>query len=89
MSALMFGDRVRMQCTATGRYLGTHDGKALALGVSAQDNDLFIDEVNLTTGDSPSATLPVPSDGQLIAAAAGVRYGRQMRSAEPVGRQEQ
>jgi hypothetical protein len=58
------GDRVRVQCGATGRYLG----KGLALVVS-MGNDLFVDRVDLD-GAPPHPTLPVPSCDALAGAAA-------------------
>jgi len=71
-----FGDRVRVHCGATGRYLG--DG--LALYVSAQDNDLVIDRV-ATNPDAPAphSTLPAPTDRELsaaLAALAGLRHAQ-------------
>ena len=73
-----FGDRVRVRSGATGRYL--RDG--LALVVSAQDNDLFIDHVD-AHGDPPHPRLPVPSDVELAAAAATLRYSRSTTHADP------
>lgn len=69
-----FGDRVRVKCTATGRYL--QDG--LALVVSAQDNDLFVDEVD-PDGPPPHPSLPVPSDDALHGACAGLRRSARSR----------
>ncbi len=68
-----FGDRVRVRCGATGRYL--HDG--VALYVSAQDNDLVVTEVadpDAPGYQPPHPTLPAPTDRELSAAAAGMRY---------------
>lgn len=65
-----FGDRVRVQCSATGRYVS--DGWALV--VSAQDNELFLDRA---VAGEPHPTLPAPSDDALDAAAAGYRAGRE------------
>lgn len=73
-----WGDRVRVRCGATGRYLG--DG--LALVVSAQDNDLLIDVVVHPAAphyEPPHPTLPVPTDRELSAAACGLRYARSGR----------
>lgn len=50
-----YGHRVRVQCTATGRYVV----KGWALVVSAQDNSLFLDR---PTDAEPWAESPVPSD---------------------------
>lgn len=61
-----FGDRVRVRCGATGRYLLG----GLALAVCAQDNDLLIDHVD-PDGD-PHPTLPVPSDDALAGAFAAL-----------------
>ena len=66
-----FGDRVRVKCGATGRYLGTYLGAELALAISAMDNDFLIDSV--ADGD-PHPTLPVPSDDALRAAAEAIHY---------------
>lgn len=74
MASPRFGDRVRVRCGATGRYLT--DG--LALVVSAQDNDLFIDRVK-PDGDPPHPTLPAPTDGELSAAGAALRYASHTR----------
>lgn len=63
-----YGERVRAQCSATGRYL--RDG--LVLVVSARDNDLFVDNIH-PDGDPPHPTLPVPSDDALAGAAAALR----------------
>lgn len=74
MTHLQFGQRVRVCCSATGRYLGSYGGEDLALFVSAQDNDLCVDIVDPSREPHPS--LPVPTDRQLSAAGAGIRYGR-------------
>jgi hypothetical protein len=70
MSEPRFGDCVRVTCGATGRYL--QDG--LALYVSAQDNDLCVDEVDL--GVPPHPSLPVPNDDALSGASVGLSYRR-------------
>lgn len=64
-----FGDRVRVKCGATGRYVAY----GLALAVSAQDNDLFLDEA---VDAPPHPTLPVPSDDALAGAAEALRHAR-------------
>lgn len=67
-TASYYGDRVRVACGATGRYLT----RGWALVVSVQDNDLFMDRVN-SGGEAPHATLPVPTDRELSAAMAAMR----------------
>ena len=52
----LFGAPVRVQCTATGRYIGA----GLALVVSAMDNSLFLDGINLS--EPPAEGLPLPTD---------------------------
>ena len=69
-----FGQPVRTRCTATGRYIGSYGGEDLALYVSAMDNDLCIDLVN--TDGQPRPGLPLPTDRELLAAGAGIGYGR-------------
>jgi hypothetical protein len=61
------GDRVRVRCGATGRYLTN----GLALYVSVQDNELGIDEIN-SDGVAPHPTLSVPTDDELRGALAGL-----------------
>lgn len=68
MSSPKFGDRVRVRCGATGRYVSG----GLALVVSAQDNDLLIDRFDPDPIDPPHATLPVPSDDALAGAFAAL-----------------
>lgn len=70
---LAYGDRVRLRCSATGRYLGTFNDIKLGLFISAMDNSYNIDEVK-ETGNDPHPTLPVPSDDALDAAHAALRY---------------
>lgn len=70
----VFGDRVRVRTGATGRYL--QDG--LAMVISMQDNEPLIDEV---ADGFPHPSLPVPTDGELLAACEGLRYARHIRSA--------
>jgi len=68
-----YGDRVRVKCGATGRYLGAYTGHTdLALFVSAQDNGLCIDAVDFD--QTPADGLPVPSDHALAGCAEGIRY---------------
>jgi hypothetical protein len=64
-----FGDRVRVRCGATGRYLDY----GLALVVSMQDNDLFIDKIREDAGIPPHPTLPVPTDEAMSGAIVGLR----------------
>lgn len=71
---LRYGDRVRVACGATGRYLGTFKGHELALFVSAMDNSVCIDEVR-RDGDPPHPDLLAPSGSELQAACDGLRYG--------------
>jgi hypothetical protein len=66
VNELKFGDRVRVKCGATGRYLGRY---GLALVVSTQDHDLFVDYVD-PDGEPPHPTLPVPSSDALSGASA-------------------
>lgn len=63
-----FGQRVRVQCGATGRYVQDD----LALVISAQDNELLMDRVD-GTGE-PHPTLRVPSDDALHGAAEALSY---------------
>jgi len=49
-----YGDLVAVRCSATGRYLT--DG--LALVVSAMDNSLFLDDVDLSREPAPDAVVP-------------------------------
>lgn len=70
-----FGDRVRVRCGATGRYLG----RGLALVVSAQEGDLFVDRVN-PDGDPPHPTLPVPSNDAMAGASAVLRSSRKIEA---------
>lgn len=67
---LEYGQRVRVACGATGRYLS--DG--LALVVSSMCNDLFVDRVNPDDTYLPHPTLPVPSDDALAGAAEALSY---------------
>lgn len=69
MAEPRFGDRVRVRCTATGRYL--RDG--LALFVSAMSNELCIDRV---AEGEPHPTLPVPSDDAIAGAFEALTYAR-------------
>lgn len=71
-----YGDRVRVKCTATGRYL--RDG--LALVVSASSNDLFVDTLHKV--QDPHPTLPVPSDDALEGASAAMSYVARERAVE-------
>lgn len=70
-----YGDRVRVKCGATGRYLDY----GLALVVSAQDNDLFIDGVKEQQDPPPHPTLPVPNDDELRGAIVGLRHSRRIQ----------
>jgi hypothetical protein len=56
-----YGQRVRVKCTATGRYVVN----GWALVVSAMDNSLFLDR---PTDAEPWANSPVPSDDALAGA---------------------
>lgn len=73
-----YGERARAKCTATGRYI--QDG--LVLIVSAQDNDLFLDDFD-PDGDPPHPTLPVPSDDAVAGAAAAIRSRSWRRAVQP------
>jgi hypothetical protein len=64
-----YGDRVRVKCGATGRYVGY----GLALVVSAQDNDLFLDEATSIAGHP---TLPAPSNEALAGAYEALTYAK-------------
>jgi hypothetical protein len=77
--SLRWGDRARLACSATGRYLGEFDGKHLALFVSAMDNSLNVGEIDLTPTEGPHPTLPVPTDRELEAAANGLRAAGALR----------
>lgn len=66
-----YGDIARAKCSAPGRYLGS----GLVLYVSAQDNDLFVDVWD-ENGEPITQDFPMPGDDALIAANAGLRYGR-------------
>ena len=61
LTDLNFGDCVKVECTATGRYLG--NGKALY--VSAMSNDLFEDKVKKPIVLGNPYNLPMPSDKSL------------------------
>lgn len=70
-----YGERVRVSCGATGRYLDY----GLALVVSAQDNDLMLDRVADPANPDvqpPHPTLPVPTDDEMRAASAALNYAR-------------
>lgn len=71
--SLRWGDRVRLDCSATGRYLGEFDGRHLALWVSAQDNSLNVGVIDPAPTETPHPTLPVPTDRELEAAVNGLR----------------
>lgn len=64
----VYGDRVRVQTTATGRYLCY----GLAL-VSRADGTLFIDKVNHEWVEV-HPTFPVPNDDALAGARAAIAY---------------
>lgn len=72
MTGPYYGDRVRVKCSATGRYIGDR----LALVVSAMSNELFVDEIAGPDGAPPNPTLPVPSDEAVMAAEAMQNYLR-------------
>lgn len=67
---ILYGDRVRAACTATGRYVGWYVETNWVLVISAMDNEPFLDEVDM--GDAPSTTCPVPTDDMLEGAAAAL-----------------
>jgi hypothetical protein len=58
------GQPVRLRCSATGRYVGA----GLGLYVSAQDNDLCLDQVD--RDGAPAKGLPLPTDDAVAGAAA-------------------
>lgn len=64
-----YGDPARAKCSAPGRSLGGR----LVLYVSAQDNDLYVDEWD-PNGEPVVLNLPMPSNDALRAANAGLRY---------------
>lgn len=69
-SPLEWGDRARVACGATGRYVGSHHGVDWVLWVSAQDNDLML--TPLDPAGEPQPSLPVPSDDACAGAAAAL-----------------
>jgi len=65
-----FGQRVRVACGATGRYVQDD----LALVISCQDGELLLDQVDGTK--EPHPMLPVPSDDALAGAAEALSYAK-------------
>lgn len=80
MSGTRFGNRVRVKCGATGRYVGL----GCALVVSVGNNDLFLDAVN-PAGEPPHPSLPVPTDQEIAGAAAALRTWSRPPSPEGAG----
>lgn len=69
-----YGDLVRVHCSATGRYLA--DG--LAIYVSAQDNDLGIDAIDLDR--DPWENAPRVTDRELSAAHTAFTSSKRLRN---------
>lgn len=61
ISDLKFGDTVRAECTAVGRYLGNKK----VLFVCAMDNDLSVDDLAIPIKTDNAHNLPLPSDKDL------------------------
>jgi hypothetical protein len=64
--------RVRAKCGATGVDIGS----GYCLIVSAQDNDIFVDKIDLAPTVEPHPTLPIPTEQEYSGARAVMRYFR-------------
>ena len=71
-----YGDRVKVRCGATGRYIGWFFDRPWALWVSATDNSLVTDSSVSLDEPNASPNLPVPSDPELSAAYSALSAAR-------------
>lgn len=68
--------RVRAKCGATGVDIG--DG--LCLIVSAQDNSIFVDDIDKNPTMEPHPTLPIPTQQEYDGARSAVTYFRMKKA---------